>query len=111
LCANARGAAALAGGLLLLLAAVAAAEAPILTELDAVKIEKAGLEVQLLQTRMELLTRSASLLQWEAAEIQRQLGMAVAVRDAAIRQAAERSKGDPKKCKPVVGASPSWTCD
>lgn len=78
----------------LFLAVVARAEAPALSELDALRIEVASLRVQ--------------LLRWEAAEAARRLEAAAKARDAAVADVRPRGL-DPSLCIPDVGTR-RWVC-
>jgi Lhr-like helicase len=76
-------------------------------ETDALRIEKAGLDVQLAQTQMLVLEKTLANLQWEAAEIKRRLDAAARLRDEEIARVAKKAGVDPVACKPDVEAK-TW---
>lgn len=75
---------------------------PTLAKMDALEIEKWGLEVRLAQTQLEVLQRAAANLQWEAGEIKRRLEAAGRARDETIARAAAAAKVDPRVYRPDV---------
>jgi len=78
-------------------------------EVDALKMEKAALDVQLAQTQMQVLEKTLTNLQWEAADVRRRLEAATRARDEEIARLAKKAGVDPALCKPDVTAR-TWVC-